>query len=112
MNVEQEQMLGKIEQISMSKETGTTIKLGAEGPVVEVVPDEESASGMSAIVDGERYELKSGANSIGRLESNDIVVNMPTVSREHVVIRVGDEEYSIVDMGSLNGTFFAEANEE
>ncbi|HET9017880.1 MAG TPA: PrsW family glutamic-type intramembrane protease [Thermomicrobiaceae bacterium] len=41
---------------------------------------------------------------IGLLESNDIVLNDPAVSRIHAVIRWSDSGYVIQDLGSITGT--------
>jgi len=43
--------------------------------------------------------------SIGREDTNDIVLNNPSISRRHSVIRVSDGIVSIKDLGSVNGTF-------
>jgi len=43
--------------------------------------------------------------SIGREDTNDIVLNNPSISRRHSVIRVSDGIVSVKDLGSVNGTF-------
>ncbi|HEY7545671.1 MAG TPA: DUF3616 domain-containing protein [Blastocatellia bacterium] len=43
--------------------------------------------------------------SIGKAPHNEIVLNDPTVSNTHAVIMIRDGGYSIVDLGSRNGTF-------
>jgi class 3 adenylate cyclase len=57
--------------------------------------------------DPKPYELKSGKTSIGRAFTNDIVVEDAAASRYHAEIRVGEaeNEISIVDLDSTNGTF-------
>jgi hypothetical protein len=42
---------------------------------------------------------------IGRLPSNDIIINDNSVSREHAVLIVSGNEYSIRDLNSSNGTY-------
>ena len=42
---------------------------------------------------------------IGRHSSNDIVIPQPRVSKLHAEIHYQDNEYVIVDKGSLNGTY-------
>jgi len=42
---------------------------------------------------------------IGRLPSNDIIINDQSVSREHAVLIILENEYSILDLNSSNGTF-------
>ena len=43
--------------------------------------------------------------TIGRDDTNDIVLNNPTISREHSEINFSDGIISIKDLGSANGTF-------
>ena len=43
--------------------------------------------------------------TIGRVATNDIVVDEEGVSRRHALIRGGPDGYWISDMGSRNGTF-------
>jgi type II secretory pathway pseudopilin PulG len=41
---------------------------------------------------------------IGRDESNDLFINHPTVSRNHLIISFDEKGYNLVDSGSANGT--------
>jgi DNA-binding winged helix-turn-helix (wHTH) protein len=51
-----------------------------------------------------RYELKPGANVIGRDATADVRVDGIDVSRRHASIVVADENAAIEDLGSKNGT--------
>jgi hypothetical protein len=51
------------------------------------------------------YPLRSGATSVGTAPDNDIVVEGPTVSRYHAVIRRRLGGYAVFDLESTNGTF-------
>ncbi|MBZ0288516.1 MAG: FHA domain-containing protein [Anaerolineae bacterium] len=52
------------------------------------------------------YVLTEGATaSIGRLETNDIMIPEQHVSRQHAVINYRDGIFMITDLGSANGTF-------
>jgi DNA-binding winged helix-turn-helix (wHTH) protein len=51
-----------------------------------------------------RYELKPGANVIGRDATADVRVDGVDVSRRHASIVVADENAAIEDLGSKNGT--------
>lgn len=42
---------------------------------------------------------------IGRSHENDIVIDDPSVSRQHASIWINNSEYSLQDNGSSNGTF-------
>jgi pSer/pThr/pTyr-binding forkhead associated (FHA) protein len=54
---------------------------------------------------GETFYLDEPVVSIGRLESNDIRLEDPFVSRHHCLIRNEGDEYMIEDLSSANGTF-------
>ncbi len=43
--------------------------------------------------------------TIGRHPTNDVVIDLATVSAEHAVIEWGDGSYRLTDRGSRNGTF-------
>src|SRR5919108_1197783 len=53
------------------------------------------------------YSLPNGKTSIGRLATNDIVVDDPGASRHHAELWVDEaqEKISIADLDSTNGTF-------
>jgi DNA-binding NtrC family response regulator len=42
---------------------------------------------------------------IGKATDNDVVIDHPTVSRNHLVLRRQDEKFLVQDLGSTNGTF-------
>jgi serine phosphatase RsbU (regulator of sigma subunit) len=42
---------------------------------------------------------------VGRVPPADVVLDNPTVSRRHAMLRRADRECSVVDLGSINGTF-------
>lgn len=51
-------------------------------------------------------KLKEGLFEVGRVESADLVVQIPTVSARHAMLRVSDVGMvSVTDLGSTNGTF-------
>jgi len=54
---------------------------------------------------GKRFELKSSPVALGRESSNAIRLHDTEVSRRHAEIRLDDQRYRIVDLGSANGTF-------
>ena len=43
--------------------------------------------------------------TIGRARDNQIVLDEPTVSRNHAWIKLQDKDFLIFDIGSANGTF-------
>jgi pSer/pThr/pTyr-binding forkhead associated (FHA) protein len=59
------------------------------------------------ILDGEVvYEVApNSVLSIGRLDSNDIVLDDYKVSREHAVLKFSGSEFMLVDLASTHGTY-------
>jgi pSer/pThr/pTyr-binding forkhead associated (FHA) protein len=55
---------------------------------------------------GSSFELREGANYIGRSEENTIQIRDETVSRRHLRILKKSETYLMTDLGSRNCTFF------
>lgn len=54
---------------------------------------------------GSRYLLDQDVVRVGRHSDADILLDDITVSRTHVEIHRGDDEFRIRDVGSLNGTY-------
>lgn len=61
--------------------------------------------GVSGPYLGQRFALKQGVNSIGRIEGDIILENDKQVSRRHCVINWAGDGITITDQGSTNGTF-------
>ncbi|HWR59135.1 MAG TPA: FHA domain-containing protein [Thermodesulfovibrionales bacterium] len=55
---------------------------------------------------GRCFQLKEGANSMGRSFENDITLQDETVSRQHLRIEKKADRYFATDLESKNGTFF------
>ena len=51
-----------------------------------------------------RFVLSPGVNTVGREPSSTVCVNDPSVSRGHARIVIQDEEATIEDLQSKNGT--------
>jgi hypothetical protein len=72
---------------------------------------EKSADNASApaylFLDGETvYEIApNSVMNMGRLESNDVVLDDYKVSREHAVLKYAGGEFTLVDLASTHGTF-------
>lgn len=52
-----------------------------------------------------RFDLNPGENVIGRLNTCEIPLNQPDVSRKHAIVTVTGERVTIQDLGSKNGTY-------
>ena len=65
---------------------------------------------MEATLNGPsgRTVLGPAEISVGRLSSNQLMVNDPKASSRHATIRQAGQSYSITDLGSTNGTFVNE----
>jgi DNA-binding NtrC family response regulator len=46
---------------------------------------------------------------IGKAPDNDVVIDHPTVSRNHLTVRKQGEQFLVQDLGSTNGTFIDDA---
>lgn len=56
-------------------------------------------------VSASRYLLDEDEITVGRDPSSDILLDDSTVSRTHAVFRRINGNYSVIDAGSLNGTY-------
>lgn len=55
--------------------------------------------------EGTRYPISATSTVLGRDRACDIVLDDVTVSRQHAEIRHGEGEFTLLDKGSLNGTY-------
>jgi pSer/pThr/pTyr-binding forkhead associated (FHA) protein len=62
-----------------------------------------SVSGPRLVLDGREFELRQGANSLGRVGA-DVLLPDPTVSRHHATLTIDESGAWIEDVGSTNGT--------
>jgi len=62
---------------------------------------------MEAVLSGqqEQVKLESDIVRIGRASDNDVLLHDPKVSSHHAEIRLEGQQYSLIDLGSKNGTF-------
>lgn len=81
----------------LTKEDLNTIMRLADGTALLI-----STSGA---VSGSRYLLDEDEITVGRDPSSDILLDDSTVSRTHAVFRRINGNYSVIDAGSLNGTY-------
>jgi two-component system NtrC family response regulator len=54
------------------------------------------------------YLLADGANRVGSLPDNGVILPVTGVSRHHAVVQVGDGRVRLSDLSSKNGTFIEE----
>ncbi len=53
---------------------------------------------------GAIHQLKSDTTTVGRSGTNDIRIDDPNVSGEHLRIKHENGEFTLIDLGSTNGT--------
>lgn len=54
---------------------------------------------------GSRFLLDQATTTAGRHPESDIFLDDVTVSRRHAEFRINEDEFMVVDLGSLNGTY-------
>lgn len=76
------------------------------GPHTQLIQMSEQTDGELVVVGSSRrpYPLAKDALSIGRLDTCDIVLGDPGVSRRHAEVRREGDEWVVVDLDSTNGT--------
>lgn len=72
----------------------------ADGAAVTAVP-----SAWRLLHEHREVRLKEGANLLGRTGHDVVVLDSPTVSRHHAVVRVNGAHATVEDLGSKNGTW-------
>ena len=94
--------------------TITLAPVEASGEVAEEeinVEVEDVPPGMGLLVvkrgpnAGSRFTLGPGTTTIGRHPESGIFLDDVTVSRRHAEIRVDGRDFTVSDVGSLNGTY-------
>lgn len=92
--------------------TTATVAVPLESPAEEVEVDlEELPTGMGMLVvtrgpnSGSRFALEHEVTTAGRHPDSTIFLDDITVSRRHAEVRRTATGYTVVDVGSLNGTY-------
>lgn len=68
--------------------------------------DSAEATTAARLIAGPRtHPLKPGENVIGRDADCSVVIDFTGVSRRHATIRVAEQQTTLEDLGSKNGTF-------
>jgi hypothetical protein len=84
---------------------GSTMVYAADPePEPEPPPAQRTRELALLMWDGRDLTLDKGVTVIGRSSGCDIVLDDPNVSRRHAEVRRLGEGYSLVDLGSTNGT--------
>jgi len=66
-------------------------------------------SQVGLLIDRDRPEQRLDVTlpvvTVGRSEQSDVTIDHNTVSRQHAVIKLEEQQFRLYDMGSTNGTF-------
>ena len=90
-------LLKEMENSSSSEAAPTGVEGLPEGSALLVVKRGPNA--------GSRFLLDQENTAAGRHPDSDIFLDDVTVSRRHAEFRRNGDEYEVVDVGSLNGTY-------
>jgi hypothetical protein len=66
--------------------------------------DGGSGAGSIVLPNGDRFSLTDSVITVGRHPDSNLVLADPNVSRNHAEIRPQGERFTVVDLGSTNGT--------
>jgi pSer/pThr/pTyr-binding forkhead associated (FHA) protein len=70
------------------------------------VPDDRPAVALLVAADGTEYPFREGVTTAGRRAGNDIVLTGdPYLSGRHAQFRIDAAGWTVIDLGSTNGTF-------
>ncbi|MBF0545389.1 MAG: FHA domain-containing protein [Candidatus Riflebacteria bacterium] len=88
----------------MTEDSKKTVFRRAVGPQQEEIKKKYLVGNTPPYL-GKPYELNKDSTTIGRVEERDLFIASDMISRQHATIVRKDEEFSIQDNGSSNGTF-------
>lgn len=99
------------ESLLEEPESETTVIYGpAETEAAKAAVSEEAPQRATLVVQrgpnaGTRFEIAGDRVTIGRHPDSDFFLDDVTVSRRHSEVRRVGDQYSLKDVGSLNGTY-------
>ncbi len=97
-----------VEEIRLEMRTNVRLMVAAASDIAEQIEKFYGPKIIGVLPSGEKLRFlitNQHEVSIGKAPHNEIVLPDPTVSNTHAVIMVRDGGYSIVDLGSRNGTY-------
>ncbi|HJR18086.1 MAG TPA: DUF3662 and FHA domain-containing protein [Actinomycetota bacterium] len=85
---------------------GSDAAADGAGPHTQLIQMSERADAELIVIGSKRrpYPLAKDVLTIGRLDTGDIVLSDPGVSRKHAEVRREGDEWVVVDLSSTNGT--------
>jgi pSer/pThr/pTyr-binding forkhead associated (FHA) protein len=96
-----------VSMVEREFKTTSAVHVSTFGDINEQIEKYYGPKLIGVLPSGEklRFLISQGEVEIGKASHNHIVLNDPTVSNAHAVLMVRDGGYTIVDLGSRNGTF-------
>jgi pSer/pThr/pTyr-binding forkhead associated (FHA) protein len=96
-----------IERVKKAARRPVELRLAAAGELAAQLDQLFAPRLVGVLATGEKIEklITQQEVEVGKAPHNQIVLNYPTVSSTHAIILARDGGYSIVDLGSSNGTF-------
>lgn len=96
--------IDEVERITGKK---ASLRLALPSEIIAQIDNHFTPRLIGVMPTGEKIEalLNQPETEIGKAPHNKLVVNDPTVSSTHAIVVVRDGGYTIVDLGSSNGTF-------
>lgn len=96
-----------IEQAERITGKKASLRLAKPSEILTQVDNHFTPRLIGVLPTGEKIEalLNQSEIEIGKAAHNKLVISDPTVSSTHAVVLVRDGGYSVVDLGSSNGTF-------
>jgi pSer/pThr/pTyr-binding forkhead associated (FHA) protein len=98
---------GAVGAIEREMSTSVAVHVAALDEITEQLEKYYGPKLIGVLPSGEklRFLITQGEVEIGKASHNQIVLTDPTVSNTHAVLMARDGGYTIVDLGSRNGTF-------
>ncbi|HVG21100.1 MAG TPA: DUF3616 domain-containing protein [Blastocatellia bacterium] len=99
--------VGAVEEARREMGAAIDVRLATAAEILEQVDRYYGPRLIGVLPSGEKLEyfINQHETEIGKASHNHIVLSDPTVSNTHAILIARDKAYSIVDLGSRNGTF-------
>ncbi|MGH9801915.1 MAG: FHA domain-containing protein, partial [Blastocatellia bacterium] len=96
-----------IDHVERATGKKASLRLAMFSEISEQIENHFTPRLIGVMPTGEKIEalLNQTETEIGKAPHNKLVINDPTVSSTHAIVLVRDGGYTIVDLGSSNGTF-------
>ncbi|HST23441.1 MAG TPA: DUF3616 domain-containing protein [Blastocatellia bacterium] len=96
-----------IEEAKRQLGMAAVVRLATSSDILEQIDRHYGARLIGVLPSGEKLEyfISRQEVEVGKATHNHIVLNDPTVSNTHAILITRDSGYSIVDLGSRNGTY-------